>query len=139
MLSHGKNAYLPRRILVIEDDETQLKAYRAIGKRYGIEVSETGRAIDAFRLALLGRPELILLDLRLEDGDGVRLLESLRASPETARTPVLVVSGQLADPVKDACLRAGASAVLPKPWSVDELLAAMGAQLERQITAASHA
>ncbi|MFN7134883.1 MAG: PleD family two-component system response regulator [Myxococcales bacterium] len=122
-----KSPPLPRKLLVVEDDAVLLKAYRALGKRYSMEIVETPRAIDAFRLALIDRPDLIVLDLKLEDGESLRLLQSLRASPETRETPVLVVSGHLSQDMSRRCQEAGATDVLPKPWTVDELLSRLSA------------
>lgn len=116
---------LPRRMLLVEDDLVQVKAYQALGKKFGMDVSTTPRVADAYDMAVRVHPDLIVLDYRLEDGESLSLLKHLRTSPETQKTPVFVISAYLSSELSRKCLALGATRVMEKPWTVDELLSAL--------------
>ncbi|MDQ3264239.1 MAG: response regulator [Myxococcota bacterium] len=112
----------PVRLLVVEDDPIQQKAYRAVGARYGFHVTVLARAADVLRVVHQQRPEAIILDLRVEDGDTLRVLTSLRRSPETAGIPVTIISAFLMPELIDHLRDFQKVRHLAKPWTVDELL-----------------
>ena len=59
---------LPRKVLLVEDDSVQVKAYRAVAQRHGMQLEVTARSSEVLRLALSTRPDAIILDYELEDG-----------------------------------------------------------------------
>ena len=116
----------PHRVLVIEDDTAlrEMLCEALAGEGYRVLPSDDPVApLDVQQL----RPSLVVLDLMLggEPG-GYGWLEAVRAWPWTARLPVLVCSGYLA-PGAPASHRvqALADATVPKPLTLDELLAAV--------------
>src|SRR4051812_42806950 len=112
----------PPVLLVVEDDPAQQKAYAAVGARFGFEILLTPRAGDVLRLALQHKPDAILLDMRVEDGDTLKVLHALRTSVETMEIPVTVVSAYLVPELKQHLRRFHRVPWLPKPWTIDELL-----------------
>ena len=74
------------------------------------------------------KPDLVVLDLGLPDGNGVDLIRDLRAWSDI---PVIVLSARLAEADKIAALDAGADDYLTKPFGAGELLARVRAQLRR--------
>lgn len=113
----------PLEVLLVEDDASQIAAYRAVARRFGLNLEITSCTTEVYRLALSRRPDVVVMDLSLEDGLSTNVLHTLRLSPETQDIPVAMISAYAADPrVKETLLRAGASAVLAKPWAVDSLL-----------------
>lgn len=100
----------------------QLRAWNFLARRYGVSLVTTPRGADVLRLAMLHRPRLIVLDLVLEDGHSLRVLRSLKQSPETRDLPVAVVSGYLSPEVEEGVEAFGDVPVLRKPWQLDELL-----------------
>lgn len=104
----------PRRIVVI-DDEAPARAWRRMGSNLGIELIFVERAQHALRTVLQERPDGIILDLRLPDGDGRDVLATLKRSPETAGIPVMVVSGAIRAFEARTCLELGAVGVEEKP------------------------
>lgn len=113
---------LPRHVLIVEDDPVQVKAYAAFGKRYGFSVTTTGRTTDVMRMVLQHRPDAVVLDFELEDGQSLKVLRCLRASPETAEIPVAVISGYLSDDTRHQIRKIGEVPTLEKPWTIDQLL-----------------
>jgi two-component system KDP operon response regulator KdpE len=75
------------------------------------------------------RPDLIILDLGLPDGDGIDLLRDLR---QWSKTPVIVLSARVSEHDKIEALDAGADDYLTKPFGVGELLARVRAATRRR-------
>ena len=113
---------LPREVLIVEDDPIQLKAYEAVARRHGISLRSTSRTTDVLRLVMVHRPDAILLDVELEDGQSLKVLRCLRESPETQDIPVAVVSGYLSNDTMHFIESLDAVPMLAKPWTLDQLL-----------------
>jgi CheY-like chemotaxis protein len=82
------------RVLAIDDEEASRFIIRQMLKGTTHQVIEAASGGDGLRHAREGKPDVILLDLRLTDMTGFDLFERLRAHPSTARVPVLVVTSQ---------------------------------------------
>jgi two-component system OmpR family response regulator len=109
------------KILVVEDDRT-VGQYVKRGleeQRYHADLVEDG--LEGLRLASGGRYDLILLDLRLPEINGLEVLRMLRDRGNT--TPVLVLTAQDAVDFKVQALRSGADDYVTKPFAFEELLA----------------
>jgi excisionase family DNA binding protein len=112
-----------RRLLVVDDDVTQLKAISRALKRYAdrIEVVTASNGIDALVLVGSFRPHYVLLDNFMPDLDGVEVCRRLKKNPDTSGIRVIVVSGHLTNAVKRKALEAGALVCLDKPIEIDAL------------------
>ena len=112
-------------VLVVEDDPTVRTLVKAIlqHKGNGVDIAET--AEDGEKLALQNDYDMIILDLRLPDGNGYDVCESIREKGIT--TPVLVLSAEHETNVKVKVLNVGADDYLTKPFNSDELLARIDA------------
>lgn len=99
-------------VLIVEDDpdNAHLIARVLTGAKYDFLVTSVGR--DALQHAQVSQPDVITLDLRLPDIDGLNLLEQLKLNPDTRDIPVIIVSilADESDPRLDT-----AFALLPKP------------------------
>lgn len=116
------------KVLVV-DDEPQIRRFlRASLTAQGNEVIEAETIHQAISEATAERPDLVILDLGLPDGDGLSVIQNLRSWTDI---PILVLSvrGQEADKV--SALDAGADDYLTKPFSTGELLARLRAALRR--------
>lgn len=112
-------------ILIVEDDDAlRERLQRAIAHR-GFDVRGVASVSDARAVIDEDPPELALLDLRVGDGYGLDLIETLRAADPNTRIVVLTGYGSIATAV-DA-VRRGAVQYLTKPAEVDEILAAFDA------------
>ena len=116
------------RILVVDDDPAILRAVgRSLAGR-GYTVSRAADAASALAEAREGRPEVILLDLVLPDGDGIELTRQIR---RFSAVPIIVLSAVGDATKKVEALDEGADDYLTKPFSMEELQARVRAALRR--------
>jgi two-component system, cell cycle response regulator DivK len=109
------------RILVIEDNERNLKLVRDVLRYAGYEVIEARSGEQGVALARDVPPDLVLMDLQLPGIDGMEALGLLRASPTTRAVPVVAVTAFAMKDDRDRALRAGFDGYLEKPVSVRAL------------------
>jgi two-component system, OmpR family, KDP operon response regulator KdpE len=126
----------PARILVVEDDPLILRFVRQALEEEGHQVFDTDTLKRGLIDAGTRRPDLLILDLGLPDGDGVDLLRDLRG---WSSLPVIVLSARGTESDKIEALDAGADDYLVKPFSVGELLARARAALRRRDRASTQA
>jgi two-component system, OmpR family, copper resistance phosphate regulon response regulator CusR len=114
-------------ILVIED-EVRIRGFLASALEVeGFQVDGADNGVDGLERALRGTYDLVVLDLLLPRLDGLTVLRELRVrNPEL---PVVIVSARSDLPTKLRGFNLGANDFLPKPFSVDELLARVRVQL----------
>lgn len=112
----------PRKILVIDDDHSQAEvlAYR-LGQQ-GFQVQAAHTLAEGRRILRRERPELLLLDLRLPDGDGLDLCREVSDDAATCDLPVVVVSGMEKADVVRQVRAAGGQYYLRKPYDPNTLL-----------------
>ncbi len=103
------------RILLVEDDAMLREAFRLLLEDVGYEVQEAGTAAEALRVAAVGKPALVLLDLGLPDRPGLDVARELRQAPTTRDIPVFALTGHVGPDERRACLDAGCSVYLAKP------------------------
>ncbi|WP_445620259.1 response regulator [Kushneria sp. Sum13] len=124
------------RILIV-DDEFQIRRFLRISlASQGHEVIEAATGGEGLVRALGDQPDLVLLDLGLPDIDGREVLQTIRSQSDV---PVIVVSVRASEREKVACLDAGASDYVTKPFGIQELLARVRAALRQQVSSAGPA
>jgi two-component system, cell cycle response regulator DivK len=109
---------MTHRILVVEDNERNLKLLRDVLEYAGYEVRTAGTAEEGITLAVNEPPHLVLMDLRLPGMDGVEALRRLRETPRTADIPVVAVTAQAMKQDREQALEAGFDGYVEKPISV---------------------
>jgi len=112
-------------VLVIEDDAACRHIVSVRLRRHGCRLLEATNGAEGLKIALRERPDLILLDLALPGLDGGEVLARLRGEPETARTPVIVVTAQNARERVLEIVRHGVAGYLVKPFE--------GAAFDREV------
>jgi two-component system KDP operon response regulator KdpE len=112
----------------VEDDAETRRSIAAFLRARGHSVRETGSAADALLQFASARPDLLLLDLGLPDGDGTAIVRQVRRE---ATTPILIVSARDREADKIAALDAGADDYVTKPVGMGELAARIQAVLRR--------
>ena len=122
------NATAPTALLV--EDEPQIRRFvRAALEAEGWQVHESATLQRGLIDAGTRRPDLVVLDLGLPDGDGIDFIGDLR---KWSAVPVIVLSARVGEDEKIRALDAGADDYLTKPFGVGELLARVRATLRRQ-------
>jgi two-component system cell cycle response regulator DivK len=109
------------RILVVEDNERNLKLVRDVLRFAGYEVIEARSGEQGVALASECSPDLVLMDLQLPHMDGTEALRLLRESPLTRHVPVVAVTAFAMQEDRDRAFQAGFDGYLEKPISVRAL------------------
>jgi DNA-binding response OmpR family regulator len=117
------------RILVVEDNLAILDSLQKNLETDGYEVMVATRAAQAAPLAASQKPDLVILDVELPDGDGFSVLQQLRARGNTC--PIMFLSARSQEADKLQGFRLGADDYMTKPFSIMELLARISALLRR--------
>jgi two-component system KDP operon response regulator KdpE len=120
-------------VLLVEDEAQIRRFVRSALEGDGCRVAEAETMRQGLVEAGTCKPDLVILDLGLPDGDGVQFVEGLRA---WSAIPVIILSARSTEHDKIEVLDAGADDYLTKPFSVGELLARVRALLRRQARAA---
>ena len=117
-------------ILIVEDNEKNLKLVRDVLQVKGYATLEAGTGEDAIRLARERKPDLILMDIQLPGMSGIEALEILRADPATAALPVIAVTASDMQHDRKQITAAGFDAYVGKPINIKEFLDAVRGALE---------
>ncbi len=120
------------RILVIEDDGRLARQITRELQRANHDASACNDGAEGLQAALRDPLDLIVLDINLPGMDGLAVLAALREAHSTARILILTALGSVTDRVKG--LKAGADDYLPKPFSMNELMARIDALGRRAST-----
>lgn len=110
---------MPGYCLVVDDDDDIREATRAVMERHGYDTVAVGSGADALAYLTHETPNLVLLDLQMDDMNGWEVLGALRNNPRFAATEIVVVTGC------DGAVAPGIR-VLRKPFKIESLFAALG-------------
>jgi two-component system cell cycle response regulator DivK len=108
-------------VLIVDDDERNAKLARDVLEHAGMRTLWAATAAHALVLAGEHRPDLVLLDLRLPDLDGVEVVRRLGSDERTATIPVVALSAVRAEETRGWLSDAGFVGYLEKPIDVREL------------------
>lgn len=107
-------------ILLVEDDEDTRFVYSVLLQMEGYRVTHVGTIAGALSRVLSTSYDLIIMDIRLPDGDGVELCEHIRSFNKV--TPIMFVSAAAFEKDIERGMKAGAQAYMTKPADADNLL-----------------
>lgn len=131
------------RILIVEDEELNRKLLRAAIQRRGqpplrdAELLEAETLAEARRHVAAGGLDLVVLDVRLPDGNGLDLAREITRSDDRARPTVIVLSASVRGADRSLALEAGSDAFLGKPYQPAELVALLEQLVARPRTGRS--
>ena len=119
------------RVLVVEDEPEIRRILRVLLESEGYRVVEAETVARADVEARAHKPDLLIVDLGLPDGNGIDVIRGVRT---WSTVPILVLSARTMEDQKIAALDAGADDYVTKPFSAPELLARMRAALRRNVS-----
>jgi two-component system, cell cycle response regulator DivK len=117
-------------ILIIEDNEKNMKLVRDVLQVKGYETLEAGTAEDGIRLALERNPDLVLMDIQLPGMNGIDALAVLRGNPATVRIPVVAVTASVMQQDRKQITEAGFDGYIGKPINLREFLETVRSMVE---------
>ncbi len=120
-----------RRVLVVDDDRMIRLLLRMLLEKEGCKVSEAANGALGMESARRDRPDLMLVDLQMPDMNGFQVLEMMRADPQLASTPVLVLTSEAGSGVETKVLEMGADDYLIKPFEPEVMLSRIRAAFRR--------
>jgi CheY-like chemotaxis protein len=112
---------VPGFCLVVDDEDDIREATRDMLERHGYEVVAVGSGAEALAFLSHDTPDLVLLDLQMDDMNGWEVLGALRGSPRFRDVEIVVVTGS------DASVAPGVR-VIRKPFKIEALVAALAEQ-----------
>ena len=117
-------------VLCIDDDPQVAEVIQDYLDRYDVKLLPAYFGAQGIWLAAVHQPDVIITDLRMPQGDGTTVIETLRRNAKTAAVPIVVLTGRT-DPSIDRQVRhLGAESCLHKPLHVHDLLAELRRYIE---------
>ena len=110
------------KILIVEDNEKNMKLVRDILRHHGHTTLEATTGTDGVRLAREERPDLILMDIQLPDFDGIAALGRIREENSLDATPVVAVSASVMPDDQQKIVNSGFDAFITKPLNLKQFL-----------------
>ena len=123
---------MDKKILVIEDDPSALRFIEYTLGQEGYQVLSAPNGLQGLRKAQNEEPDLIVSDLMLPGIDGFEICRCLRAEPQTAELPILILSAVVREMDNGTRLKVGADDYISKPWHRLELVTKIATMLERK-------
>lgn len=131
---------MPLRILVVEDEPTNMQIISLGLTNLGHEVIPAYEPLKGLELAATCKPDVILMDLMFQGApfDGMETIRRLKANPVTAKIPVVAQTAAVLEFAERAVLEAGADGFVQKPFRRKQLVEAIEAALAGQAPIAWH-
>ena len=124
-------ASCPKRILIVEDNELDVKLLKDILERHGYETLQTGDGLEAISLALAHLPDLILMDIQLPEISGLEVTRRLRGDNRSRHIPIVAVTAFAMGWHRREALDSGCDAYISKPISILGFLSTVESFLPR--------
>ncbi|MBP7694209.1 MAG: response regulator [Anaerolineales bacterium] len=109
---------MAKRIMLVDDDRTLASLIKTLLELDGYDVTIVAQGAQVLAQVAAQRPDAVVMDVHLADGDGLTLLRQLRADPAYQSLPILMASGM---DLEDQCTDAGATSFILKPYPPDQL------------------
>jgi CheY-like chemotaxis protein len=122
------------KVLCIDDDVDIPKVIGIKLERYGVKVISAPNGEQGYRTALMQKPDVIISDIVLPEGEGCYIINRLKSQASTAHIPVIILTGQSYPEIKQQLLTMGVAGYLTKPLDFDDFLR----ELRQHIDFADH-
>jgi two-component system cell cycle response regulator DivK len=117
-------------VLIVEDNEKNMKLARDILKAKGYETVEAVTGEEGVKLAKEKKPDLVLMDIQLPGINGIEAFKQLRADDKTARIPVIALTASVTPTDRSQISAAGFDAFVSKPINLKEFVATVKRMVE---------
>jgi len=114
---------MPKKILVVDDDELVLIAIQELLTPLGFSVTASPSGFDALERIAHDRFDLVILDIIMPEMDGFEVCEKLRKIDAYTETPVIILTAKSGEADRQRGMEVGANLYLPKPISPKRLIA----------------
>ena len=119
-------------ILAIDDDPDILQTIKLRFRQYNVEVLQAFHGMHGFALAAEKKPDVIITDLRMPQGEGDYVVECLKRNSQTSHIPIIVLTGQRDNYLRRRLRNLGIDEYLTKPIAFDDLREAVGRFIDLQ-------
>ncbi len=113
---------MAKTVLIVEDNELNMKLFHDLLESYGYDTMGTRSGIEALELARTHRPDLILMDIQLPDVSGLEVTKWIKADPDLHRIPVVAVTAFAMNGDEERIRQGGCEAYLSKPISIAKFM-----------------
>ncbi len=113
---------MAKKILIVEDNDLNLKLFKDLLEAHGYETIEIKDGIEAVAVVKRYRPALILMDIQLPEISGLDVTRKIKADKEIADIPIIAVTAFAMKDDEEKILRAGCQAYISKPISIASFL-----------------
>lgn len=113
---------MAKKILIVEDNELNMKLFHDLLHTQGYETIETSNGFEAVDLARTHSPDLVLMDIQLPEVSGLDVTKWLKEDPELRDIPVIAVTAFAMKGDEDRIRQGGCEAYISKPISVSKFL-----------------
>jgi len=110
------------KILLVDDTATDLGKMKQVIERAGHRAILAKDGLEAVEKSLSEKPDMIFMDILMPRMDGFRATSTIRANPETASIPIVLVSARTSASDLDLAIKRGAQALIGKPFTPSQLL-----------------
>lgn len=110
------------KILIVDDNEINLKLFEAILKKVGYDYVIAKNGIEAVEVAVKEKPSLVLMDIQMPTMDGEKAFHFIREKEETADIPIVAITSYALNEDRKRLIAAGFDGYLSKPISVEDFL-----------------
>jgi two-component system cell cycle response regulator DivK len=122
---------MAKKILIVEDNELNMKLFHDLLEAQGYEILETREGLQALSLAREHRPDLILMDIQLPEISGLEVTKWLKEDDDLAAIPVVAVTAFAMKGDEERIREGGCEAYISKPISVGPFLDTIRRLLDR--------
>jgi CheY-like chemotaxis protein len=120
----------------VEDNPVGLMVLLRALKNHPMQVDGASSGLEALEAAAKRRYDLVLMDLQMPDLNGLETTQAMRKIPGYESVPILALTADTSDEMRDLCRQQGMQAFLSKPFDKNELYAAISRYLKTENTPA---
>ena len=126
---------MSKKILIVEDNDLNLKLFRDLLEANGYATFETKEGIEAISMTRNIQPDLIVMDIQLPEISGLDITRKIKADRDISHIPVIAVTAFAMKDDEEKIMAAGCEAYLSKPIGIDDFLSTIRRFLEPHLAA----